>query len=153
MLPPRRPPRRGWCDEDDGSSGAEGCEVTLWCLACARVLMSIVSGDVLAPLHTSTLASMCIGFGLLALLKVLHSLAISSYRAGSNEYAQVSTWRAAGMGEPLRGAGLSAATDNLVDEVRAAAGTSELLEHCRREVVHLEARDAIAPALALHVAL
>ena len=54
---------------------------------------------------------------------------------------------------PLQGAGLSAATDDLVDELRAAAGTSELLEHCRREVVHLEARDAIAPALALHVAL
>ena len=55
--------------------------------------------------------------------------------------------------QPLRGAGLSAATDDLVDELRAAAETSELLEHCTREVVHLEARDPIAPAWALHVAL
>ena len=60
--------------------------------------MSIFSGDVLAALHTSTQALMCIGFGLLSLLKVAHSLAIASYRAGSKEYAQVSAWRAAGTG-------------------------------------------------------
>ena len=103
--------------------------------------MSIFSGDVLAALHTSTLALMCIGFGLLSLLKVAHSLAIASYRAGSKEYAQVSAWRAAGTGrwrglrpsatQPLWGAGSSAATDDLVDELHAGVVTSELIEHCR----------------------
>ena len=55
--------------------------------------------------------------------------------------------------QPLWGAGSSAATDDLVDELHAGVVTSELIEHCRREVVHLEARDALTPAWALHAAL
>ena len=49
--------------------------------------------------------------------------------------------------------GFERGTDDLVDELHTFGGISELTEHRRREVLDLEARDALTPVLALHVRL
>jgi hypothetical protein len=49
--------------------------------------------------------------------------------------------------------GFERGTDDLVEELHAGVAISKLTEHRRREVLDLEARNALTPACALHVRL